>query len=521
MVPLADSPHAAGLKMSAQQEINALLPLELGGAPGDDLPFQLLGTLAAAAGALSVTDLATITGIKTSIVRGFVRRRAARSLEQVGPVEDRRYQFAHQTLLEYCQQHPDVGGDAQYHDQLHRWAQDWSAKGWPTADMARTSTPTYLLDSYPVTLVGDNAELVREAADPARLADLVSDIGWVDAALSRLGVDPTLATLQIAARVNVAQSPVAAILRLLNLEAYHLRSFQTPTGSAYGATQLAWRALRLGMDDAAKAASDRLRRYPPPQFSPVWTSDHTSAYLVGVLGRDEGGISALAVTGDGRVVSGGGDGAVWLWNPSAPGKRGRELGRHDDWVQTVAVARDGRVISGGRDARVRLWDPAVPGDPGSELGWHNSAVYAVAVTGDGRVVSADGDGAVRLWDVAGDAGLEVSAHYGPVHAVAVTGDGRVVSGGHDGAVRLWDPAVPGDPGRELDRLDEELDRLDEAVYSVAFTGDGRVVSGGGDGAVWLWDLALPDDQGRELGRHDDAVNAAAVTRDGRILCGPR
>ena len=53
-----------------------------------------------------------------------------------------------------------------------------------------------------------------------------------------------------------------------------------------------------------------------------------------------------------------------------------ELGNHNDgavygnWVNAVAVLPDGRVVSGGGDGRVRLWDLAHPGAP-VELGTHN------------------------------------------------------------------------------------------------------------------------------------------------------
>lgn len=57
-----------------------------------------------------------------------------------------------------------------------------------------------------------------------------------------------------------------------------------------------------------------------------------------------------------------------------------ELGRHDDEVWAVAVLPDGRVVSGGQDYRVLMWDPAAPGTGPAELGRHKEAVIAVAMT---------------------------------------------------------------------------------------------------------------------------------------------
>jgi WD40 repeat protein len=42
--------------------------------------------------------------------------------------------------------------------------------------------------------------------------------------------------------------------------------------------------------------------------------------------------------------------------PATPGTDPVELGRYDKWVAAVAVLPDGRVVSGGEDRRVLVWD---------------------------------------------------------------------------------------------------------------------------------------------------------------------
>jgi WD40 repeat protein len=69
-------------------------------------------------------------------------------------------------------------------------------------------------------------------------------------------------------------------------------------------------------------------------------------------------VNAGAVLPDGRVVSGGFDERVLVWDPSRPGADLVELGRHDGSVTAVAVLPDGRVISGGSDKRVLIWNAA-------------------------------------------------------------------------------------------------------------------------------------------------------------------
>jgi WD40 repeat protein len=558
---ITSSPAAGELKLRAEQEIQHLLRGESPEAEEFELRFHVLGLLTAAAGALSVQDLATMTKRKAPTIHAFISGQAARTLEPVGLQEARRYRFAHQTLLEACQQNPLVGGDRQYRDELYAWAEEWRLKGWPTADAGEFGVPTYLLDSasvtplylldaYPATLAGDPLR----PGDLQRLADLVSDSGWTESSVAQLGVDPVLASLRTAAQLMPAQPSVATMLRLLERQAHHLRHPRAVGRPGFVTTQMALEALRQEVDGVFHAAVERLRRLPVPQLIPIGTSERAEAHLVSLLGRVNGDVRAVAVTGAGLVVSGGRDGTLRMWNPATPGDPGRELGRDEGEVWSVAVTADGLVVSGGGNGSVRLWDPGTPGNPARELGRHKGVVRALAVTADGLVVSCGDDGAVRLWDptTRGDPGFELG-HHKWVSAVAATADGLVVSGGRDGAVRLWDPTASGNPPRELGRHEgavwsvavtadglvvsggdntvrlwdpattespaREMGRQDEEVWAVAVTADGLVVSGGIEGAVLVWDPATPDYPVRELGRHQDLVWALAVTADGLVVSG--
>src|SRR5215475_9013759 len=92
-------------------------------------------------------------------------------------------------------------------------------------------------------------------------------------------------------------------------------------------------------------------------------------------------------------------------------------------VQALAVGAVGgvnRIVSGGWDATVRIWDP----DSGEELRTlrgHSDRVNAVVVVGGAdRIVSAGWDGTVRIWDA--DSGEELRTlrgHDGIVKAMAV------------------------------------------------------------------------------------------------------
>jgi hypothetical protein len=231
-VPLTPSVHAVELEDLAKRELDLLL--KDNGAPST-LAYQILGLLTAAAGALSADDLAEmVDNVHAWEVDAFVHEQAARSLRLADSLGETRFTFAHETLRKLCQQHPRVGDAPAYRARLYDWADRWQAKCWPVSDEAAADTPRYLLDSYPASLSGDLG----------RLAQLVSDIGWLDAAVVRLGVEPVLATLREAARSSTTNRTSASILRLLQLQANCLRSgYQEPRGGR-AATQIAWEALR-------------------------------------------------------------------------------------------------------------------------------------------------------------------------------------------------------------------------------------------------------------------------------------
>jgi len=188
----------------------------------------------------------------------------------------------------------------------------------------------------------------------------------------------------------------------------------------------------------------------------------------------------------------------------------------------VAAARwspDGRrVLTGGSDGTVRIWQSTGPSPHGSNRTWwevvaaikaHAQAVTAVAWAPDSSgVFSASRDGTASAWRprVLNPSAVYLdSSEWGPpavfdVHsttgwvspwaapwAAAWSPDGRqVLTSGGDGAVRIWQESI-GDPLRW--EVVGALRGHAGAVWDVAWSPDGsRVLTAGDDGNARIWQL---------------------------------
>jgi hypothetical protein len=266
-------------------------------------------------------------------------------------------------------------------------------------------------------------------------------------------------------------------------------------------------------------------------------------------------VNGLAFTPDGKqLASGGGDGALCLWDLSTRKQLYRVAG-HTAGMATLDVSRDGRTVAtGGWDFTAAVWNTAT-GKEGSRIKGLGIAAISLAFAPAGRVLAYGGnDGTVLLLEPA--TGREVRrlvGHKGHVEFAGFTPDGRfVVSGASDKTMRLWSVdsgkqlyAVPCDApvrrgiamsadGRTLTaRTDDGTLRawevatgkerahfpLKEGVVALACSPDGRYLAGALTSlAVCVWDLAT----GREVCRYTGLavwIMRLAFSPDGRTLAG--
>lgn len=208
------------------------------------------------------------------------------------------------------------------------------------------------------------------------------------------------------------------------------------------------------------------------------------------------------------VASGGETGAIKLWN-LADGTDRLALYGHEGAVRDIAFHPDNaRLASAGYDGTVRLWKlPTAP----QVLAGHEQPVMALAFSANGQFAASGGrDHAVRLWN--GASGAAVATGTG--HAAAVTAaefrpdSTQLATGDAGGVVRFWN-------GTNVTPLGELAGGI-AAVTGLAWhPSDERMITSSADGTARLW--RLPPPAPWTLSGHTDAIRAAAVSTDGKLL----
>jgi WD40 repeat protein len=188
-----------------------------------------------------------------------------------------------------------------------------------------------------------------------------------------------------------------------------------------------------------------------------------------------------------RAVTGGMEGAVWLWDVGAPAARLLHRG-HRGHVQVLAVSRDGRyVLSGGRDRLAILWDVDEDRQV-AVLRGHEAEISGVDIDRQGRrAVTGGDDGSVGLWTLA-TGSLERAlamgdGHRRDAHVRFFPSGELLLTWGADGVLRVWSV--------ETGRLLYVLEGHASPVGGVTLVAGGAgAVSNDGSGSLWSWDLSL-------------------------------
>jgi WD40 repeat protein len=168
---------------------------------------------------------------------------------------------------------------------------------------------------------------------------------------------------------------------------------------------------------------------------------------------------------------------------------------HADWVSVVATLPDGRVLSGGQDSKLCLWNAS--GVVCKDLQGHTAAISALGVGDRNTALSSSYDTTLRCWDLS--SGVETAClrgHSAPVLDLAWARSGVAISGDRAGRALLWDVGA-GTALRELDGHGGHVTVVcaAEAEAEAASTaggggGGGLFFTGAQDGVLRVWDLRV-------------------------------
>ncbi|MBI2945737.1 MAG: HEAT repeat domain-containing protein [Candidatus Wallbacteria bacterium] len=342
--------------------------------------------------------------------------------------------------------------------------------------------------------------------------EVLRDLDFVSAKCSKVGPDELKSEYDSALALGSARGPVREVLRglsrALGLKAHRLRDFpERAMPELYN--QAAWHDRPAGpLFRLMQEWRERVQGSGRPWLRCLHAP---STPLFGMLLRTMAGhsadVTALAVTADGRVISGSEDGSLVVWDLET-GRQRAILTGHEKFVTTVVVTAGGQVVSASGDRTVRIWNLET-GRELATLRGHEDAVTSLLLTGDGRVVSGSADRTVWVWDL--ETGCELATlvgHTDAVTALARTAPGHIVSGSADNTLKLWDAKR----GRELATLEGHT----APVTALVPTQDSRLVSASADHTLIVWDLGTDNPIGK-LSGHKGPVTAVALTQDGRVV----
>mmetsp|Transcript_12701 Transcript_12701/g.19082 ORF Transcript_12701/g.19082 Transcript_12701/m.19082 type:complete len:338 (-) Transcript_12701:28-1041(-) len=196
-------------------------------------------------------------------------------------------------------------------------------------------------------------------------------------------------------------------------------------------------------------------------------------------------INCLAVRGD-EFVSGSSDHSLSVYSCST-GKLKRQLYSknygHHEWVTSCCYTADGRILSGGMDSKLCLWDRN--SIKCKDLLGHRGSISKVACSQENLALSASYDKTLKVWDV--DKGSLIhtlyNSNYGHTKAIRtfLWKNSLVVSGGREGLGCVWDL----NSGKLVSTFDEHSAPIQCMCLS---PNEDLVMTAGMDGFVCAWDL---------------------------------
>lgn len=295
--------------------------------------------------------------------------------------------------------------------------------------------------------------------------------------------------LRTIAGINTTKGPVNVS------KLHHSASFDT------GHTRTVFCVQYLGKRLVATASDDGIIK--------IW--DVITFRNVAELRGHAGGVRALTLLPDGKLVSCSWDKTLKLWNTPAIIAQA-DLDRDSDTslsthsihktsndedvsiktmvghtfaVLCVVASADGKTLfSGSNDCSIKLWD-VNSGSCFRTFSGHQSEVLSIAVTRNGTILSGSGDRSIKIWHMDKKSNSNVktlSGHTSSVWTILVLpGDTTAVSGSLDKTIRVWDI----ESGECLKTLKDQLAQ----IMVLKNYQEDMMISCDSDGAIKIWSVS--------------------------------
>ncbi|MFG2042350.1 hypothetical protein [Dactylosporangium sp. NPDC048998] len=264
-----------------------------------------------------------------------------------------------------------------------------------------------------------------------------------------------------------------------------------PEEAADRAAAIALRLRYRGRDDLA---DEVLRTVPAAGWRPLWFQGPPA----GIADSHQGAVRSVTTSGT-LIVSCADDGALMVRLLTDDGfGPATVLDAHVGGATAVADLPGAvpRLITGGVDGGLAIWDTSTWSVLARFPGAHDGPVTAIVPADDG-FVTAGADGTVRAWnpDDLDEVNEPARAHIGGVVGLVCAAIGPdageiLVSAGWDGRMTFWDPI----DGTDLGSFDDPGGGGLTAFALHAVDGVGYAITGSSEGSVSVWTITARLDE---------------------------
>ncbi|OYD86582.1 hypothetical protein CDG77_34335, partial [Nostoc sp. 'Peltigera membranacea cyanobiont' 213] len=110
-------------------------------------------------------------------------------------------------------------------------------------------------------------------------------------------------------------------------------------------------------------------------------------------------LSCVAISPDGKIVIGGGENQVDVWDIGKKEKIYTITLEADNSIRSISVSKDGKTFFGALNRTIRIWN-LLTGEAIHDLEGHSASVTCIAVSPDGKtIVSGSHYGTIKIWGI--------------------------------------------------------------------------------------------------------------------------